>query len=399
MIVAVVIPDFVIALERKATPPEKQSPMVVYETKGNKRLVAAMCPTAKRQGVVLGMSKSRAHALCPEALEIDAHPKQYQHKASDLCTSLLVFSDRIEYEVSACLTIWLDLGNRSNTESLTVAQNILTYCRNNFPSLPHIGLAAGRLVSRIAAVTTQKSSVQVVAIGQEKTLLSPLTIQQFQTIKRFQQQCEQLGIRTLSDLGKLPYNAVKTRLGDVGGQLHRLYHGYDRKTIERFTVPLREEATHYFDVPIEDKTIIHNTLAHLSDQLRTQLIKGGVACSEITLTIICDNRLVHTSSRTLRSSIQQTKALCEELIRLLSLLQCDSGIVSLTVHLDQLAPPVPEQLNFFDTLFGRSEPFIDTAVQILAPRHQQTPLFRISVLPENSLVVERNSILIPVSAA
>ncbi len=399
MIVAAFIPDFVIGLERSALPKSQPSPLLVYEVKGRRQTVLAACPVARQGGVMTGMTRTRARALCPEALEVEARPRYYQRRADDLCANLLPFSDRIEHEVTAGLTIWLDLGKQPPADYSRVAQTLLTHCHQLTPGPVQIGLAVGRLTARIAAMTTASNTVRTVAPGHETALLATMPVQQFQTGKRFQEQCGQLGIRTLADLGGLPYNAVKTRLGDEGAQLHRLYQGVDRHTLQRFAIPLREEITHQFDIPIEEKTIIHNVLGRLAQRLHTRLIRSGLACSDISLTMTTDNEVVHTESRTLRTPIQGGKALREELERLVSLIEVDNGIGSVSVLLDQLTPPVPQQLDFFDQLFGDSRTFVDAAAQRLCARHQHTQLLRVTVLPEHSLVIERNSILTPVIAA
>lgn len=394
MIVAVFVPDFVVALERN----EQPCPLVVFETKGGKRVVTACCPAAKRQGVTVGMALTRAHALCPDVREVEAHPRSYQRSAHDLCVALLPFSDRIEWEISASLTVWLDLGKRGLPDCIEAANHVLAHCLAIAPAYLHVGLAEGRLTSRIAAVTAQKNTLRAVSPGQEKALLARLTISQFQTGERFRERCERLGIKTLADLGGLPYNAVKTRLGEAGAQLHRLYHGVDRKTLAKFSLPLREEVTCHFDDAVENTTTLQQVMAQLAEQLASRLLKAGLACGEVGLTLVCDNHAVHRPSRTLRLPVQHGKALCEELLRLLSLVAFDSGVISLTVHLERLTPPVPEQLDFFDALFGSNAPFVDTAVKRLSPRHEDTPLLRVAASPERSLVVERNSVLTPVSS-
>src|SRR4051812_43805982 len=112
MIAAIVVPDFIIALERQQHGIEAIVPLIIYTFKGNGRQVMACCPTAKRLGVTVGMSRTGAHGRCPEAREENAHPALYQRAADSLCAAFLQWSDRIEYEIAANLSLWLDFGQR-----------------------------------------------------------------------------------------------------------------------------------------------------------------------------------------------------------------------------------------------------------------------------------------------
>jgi nucleotidyltransferase/DNA polymerase involved in DNA repair len=399
MIIAVSLPDFLISLEEGNHPETKDRPMVIYELKGTRRTVIALSLEAKQRGISVGMSKTRAYGLCPEVVEVENHSAYYRHLADALCTELLVYSDRIEREIISGLTIWLDLGKRTHTDSLKLASSILEFCCHHAPTVCSVGGATGRSTARITALMTRTGHHQILSPDCEQRFLSRVAIAQFQATKRFHEQCERFGLTYLSDLGALPYSAVKTRLGDEGAHLHRLYHGFDRTTIEQFSVPLCESVSRVFDLPIEDKTILLRLLFVLAEELSARLKTKSLVTNEVTLRLACDDKSSVLATRTLRTPLQQTKALAEELERLLSQLIVTSGIVSLSVLLDRLTPPTPHQLDFFDNLFGASQPFIETAVEHLAVRHEATPLVRIGVPTERSLLPERNCIFTPANVA
>ena len=149
MIIAVFVPDFVLALERANNPTQQHVPLLVYQPQGNGRRVVAMCSVAKQQGILYSMSRTRAHGLCPEAMEVDAHPSLYRSVADELCNGLLAFSDRLEREISSGLIIWLDLGKQGHSESVQHARAILAYMRETSPSSPRVGGARGRSTARI----------------------------------------------------------------------------------------------------------------------------------------------------------------------------------------------------------------------------------------------------------
>jgi DNA polymerase IV len=396
VLLCVVIPYFVVALERERDPELATAPLVVYEVKGNKRAVYAFCPEAKRAGMVIGMSRSRVRALCPGAQERDVELNRYARAAHDQTTALLDLTDRLEWEQKASLTLWLDMGKASPSEMKTAVEALNSRIKQPF----QVGIAKGLILSRIAALTTPPNKARTITPGQEQRLLASMRLDQFAIAERFREQCRQFGLHTLTDLGRLPESAVAKRFGEDGWQLYRLYHGHDpRQTLNRCVVPLREELAHPFDTPISDHGIAERVLQHMAGQLSARLRERGLACEELSLTVHCENHTLLEASRLLAKGIQGQKAIASELIRLLDRVEVASGMDSFIVQCDRLAPSVSEQLDFFGTLFGSPKPAIEQVVRYLAPRHPETPLYKVTVEPLSAYLPERNIILQSVTAA
>jgi nucleotidyltransferase/DNA polymerase involved in DNA repair len=399
MIACLWIADFVIELERQKQSELASVPMIVVTTKGKRQVVFAMSSEARRAGVMLGMAISRAIALCPDAVIQQGTPKRYQATAELVCDALLSITDRIEYEQSAGLTVWLDIGKLNFT-----AVNTLIECAKDIVAKElgmglAIGIAPGRSIARIAAVITQPGHQRSIEVGEEAKFLGPLTLRSFTLPQKLLEQFEALGLEHIADLARLPYNSVRTRFGEVGSQLHRLANGHDLLRINPYQQRQRIRYAYFFDTPVNEWNMVEGVLNTFAEKGAKHLHEQTLTCSEVVLTATCDNKKRIETAHVLREPITNGKLLREEFERLFHQLNLDSGIIELSVALDSLAAPKPVQMDFFGQLFNQQEHAVAELVEHLIPRHDEAVFSRIVIAAEASYILERNVIFEPMVAA
>jgi DNA polymerase IV len=399
MIICILLSDFVVALERQLRPELAASPLAVMTSKSNRQLVYAFSGEVKQAGVTLGMGKSRVRALCPEAVITQATPKRYQSLAEQLCDKLLIVTDRIEYEQNHALAIWLDVGTLSQEALHTLLSCARDTVEQQVAAKLHIGVSNGRSTARIAASTVHPGGIRWLATGQERELLLPLPLRSFALPSKLAEQFDGLGLDRLSDLAQLPYNAVRTRFGDVGAQLHRLAHGHDRSQLNRYQQQERIVASYPFDSPVNEVGVLEAVIVELARFGAAQQAQRNLLCGEVVLTLECDNKKRLELARTVREPIQNQQAIREELSRLLTQAKLESGVTQLTMVLDRLAAPKPVQMDFFGMMFSEPEAMVVTLAEQLIPRHGEEIFSRISVSPEPSYLLERNVTFERVAAA
>lgn len=393
MIACVFIPDFAVIVERNLNPALNDAPLIVLRHTGQKAKVYAACGVALSMGIKVGMFSSRALALCPEAQVVSANQSLYRRVGQQLLDILLAFTGRIELEQTHSLTIWLDVGNLPQSEISHIGSKILQIVADKTPFLASVGIANGKFTARIAATKARIKSVAIVPIGRETSYLSSFSVQNLALSKELSRQFDLLGIVTLGQFATLPYGAVLDRFGKVGGLLHRLATGQDIKSLAHYTSPKSEQVAHSFEASIEDRTIVQSVFTQLTCKLATRLNEQGLAASELTLIVHCENARVLETSLRLRQPITGALSLLRAVDRLFAGLSIGTGITGIEIHLDNLQALAPQQLDFFGQLMGTSYS-VPELVKRLQPRHSDAPFHTIVAnkypghLPERRFRIE-----------
>jgi DNA polymerase-4 len=394
VIACVIIADFAVAVERQRNTALGDAPLVLIHYIHQKPKVYAACAEARSMGVKVDMALSRASSLCPLAHFISASPSLYRREAQKFLDTLLAFTDRIEIEQTNALCLWLDIGKVSPHEASQIASKLLQAVSDNTPFFSSVGLADGKFTARIASIQARSGKVLAVASGNEANFLATLPIRHLALSNEMARQLDLLGIETLGQYGILPHGAVLHRFKKVGGHLHRLANGYDTRTITRYVPPLSEHIKRYFDDPIDNRLIIQNFLTQLANELATRLQSQGLAASSLTFALHCENaRLIETSHQ-LREPINDALLLFQSVNRLFGKLTLFTDVTGLEIHLDNLKPPAPKQMDFFGLLEGETYS-VTEVVKHLAGRHGTEPFYQIvpnkhpGYLPEDQARLER----------
>jgi DNA polymerase IV len=393
LITCLTIPEFVVALERKYHPEQATHPLVVYEGERYKSTIYAMCDVAKRAGVKLGMTKSSARALCPDAIEFNATLKRYDETAQTLCETLLAITEKIEYDQNSSLSVWLDCGTISSQEAEQISEYISQAVYQIIPVVPFIGIARGRRTARIAALTGKRGHLHWVTPDMETDFLASMSLLSFAGTPKLRQRFDLFGLKTIADLSRLPFDGVKIHFGKVGAELHKLAHGQDRYHLAPYRVREREQRSHSFDFPLNDSVMIETIFTQIARDVSIQLLKRGLVCSEATLTLHCEDKTILEVTHTLRESIQTQKALLFELNRLLSKISLSSGIIKIVGRFDKLVPAQPIQLDFLETIFRNPEDIVVSIAKRLHIRHQESKFNRLVLSDFHSDLFERNATL------
>ena len=376
MIACVIVADFAVAVERQRNSAFADVPLVLIHYKRQKPKVYAACHEARQMGVKVDMALSRASSLCPYAHVVSASPSLYRREAQKFLDKLLTFTDQIEIEQTNALALFLDFGKRPPDEASQMAEKIMQTVSDTTPFFSSIGLADGKFTARIASIKARHGKVLAVTSGKEASFLASFPIRQLALSKEMARQLELLGIDTLGRFAMLPHGAVLHRFGKVGSHLHHLANGYDTRTIPRYILPLSEQSKHYFDDPVDNRTIIRNVIAKITGDLAARLQEQGLAATSVTLAISCEKARLIEASEQLREPISDPLPLLRTLDRLFGKIVLCTDVIGVEIHLDHLKPPAPKQLDFFDMLIGETFS-VEEVVKHLSGKHGTEPFRRI----------------------
>ena len=388
MIACVFIADFAVVVAREYHGISPDWPLLVVKYNKQKAKVFAASPEARMRGVKPGMASHKALALYPQALVVSFVESPQRRAADDLLEALCAFSDRLELECDSMGTIWIDFGNIPDAEALDRAKQIRTIVIDRSPFLPTIGIANGKFASRIAAITADDDDIQLVPAGNEKRLLAPLSIERLALKKKQLERFKLLGINTLGQLVALPAHVAQEQFGEVGKRLHQLASGMDLQPIAPYTPRLSQYRERQFEPAIDDRMILRNVMQEMTSDLAASLAAGELATQDLVLTLCLDDKQVIEERFVAREPLASQISLFTNFMRLLDGIPVSSAITSLEVGLEDLARPLPRQLDFFGQLFADPRNVLEIT-DTLSHRYGIAPFQQIQINAHHGPVPER----------
>lgn len=388
MIACVFIPEFAIVVAREYHGISPDWPLIVASYTQHRGKIYAASPEARLRGVQAGMASHKGLALCPQAVLVSRVESPQRRAADELLEALCGFSDRLELALDHTATIWIDLGNIADAAALERANEIRETAIDRSLFLPAIGLAGGKFPARIAAVMAGEGAIQRVADGEERQFLTAFPVARLALTTRQHQHFKLLGIETLGQLAALPAHAAHEQFGAVGKRLHALARGIDPQPVAPYTPRLKHYREQQFEPPVDDRGIIEAVLQKLAAELAAYMTAKGLATQALVLTLHLDSKQVIEKHFTPREPTASQMGLYAHLVRLLNDMRIDTPVAGIEVGIEDLALPVPKQLDFFGQLFADPGNLSQIVDQLL-PRYGLAPFQQVHVNPHGSAVPER----------
>jgi DNA polymerase-4 len=280
---------FFVSVEELYDPTLAGKPVVVGGRPDERGVVAAASYAARRFGVHSAMPLRTAYKMCPQAIFVDGHPDRYRDCSHQVFEVLRAFSPVVE--MASIDEAYLDL---TGTERLygppMRAANLLhdrikTATRLNCS----IGIAAARMVAKVASDQAKPNGVLWVIPGQEAAFLAPLDVRKVPGVgKVTEKNLNALGIRRVGDLARLDEAFLEQRFGKWGLALAGKSHGLDAggwydTEIGEGEGPKSISHEHTFSQDTADPERLESTLARLCEMVGRRLREHGLRAGTIQL--------------------------------------------------------------------------------------------------------------------
>src|SRR6202171_3286290 len=219
---------FFVSVELLERPELRGKPVIVGGRPDQRGVVTAASYEARKYGVHSAMPLRTAGRLCPHAIYLDGHHSKYTEWSDRVATILAKFSPIVE--MVSIDEAYLDLAGtqRLSGPPLAAADRLL---RTITPStgLPCSGgLAATRLVAKVASDQAKPRGLLWVAPGSEQQFLAPLPVRKIPGIGEVTERAlRALGIETVEQIAAVPQEKLETIFGQWGTALYRKARGGD----------------------------------------------------------------------------------------------------------------------------------------------------------------------------
>lgn len=291
---------FFVSVELLERPELRGKAVIVGGAPNQRGVVTSASYEARKFGVHSAMPLRIAGRLCPHAVFLDGHHRKYSEWSDRVATILAKFSPIVE--MVSIDEAYLDL---SGTERLhgppLAATDKLLRTITGTTGLPCSGgLAATRLVAKVASDQAKPRGLLWVAPGSEARFLAPLAVRKMPGIGEVTERAlRALGLETVGQLAEVPQEKLEKIFGQWGTALYRKARGGDSYEFVIDAEPKSISHNHTFGEDTDDSAALEAMLSHLSQKACKRLREAGLATRTLTLTIRYAGFETYNRSKTL----------------------------------------------------------------------------------------------------
>ncbi len=283
-------PDW--TLRRPDVPPDRPAQAI-----GDDNRVQAVNQLAVAAGIMVGMRRREAEAVCPTVFTIRSDPGAAAMRFEPVALAIEALVPRIEIVLPGLVFAPIGGAIRYYGGEHPLVAEMVDALDEVAGAGYRMGLAAGPFAARRAAdLATNAAPCHVVADDAAfRSQLDIASLGKDELAETFRW----LGITTLGSLAALPRAAVVSRFGRDGLAAHRLAHGEDRTSHGR-TIPADISVKESFDPPLENIEQAAFAARSLAHRLVDELAQHGIAPHRVEIEAQAANGTVRV--RTWRSA-------------------------------------------------------------------------------------------------
>ena len=272
---------FFCSVEELHDPGLRGKPFVVAGDPGGRGVVASASYAARPFGVRSAMPTSRALRSCPGLRVVRPRHALYS-RTSERVFSLLRDLVPVVEPISID-EAFLDVSDDPRA-GVAVAGDLRRAIRDRFSLPTSWGVAANKLVAKIATEVGKPGGLIVVPPGDEARFLAPLPVEMLWGIgPKARERLEGFGLRTVGELAKKDDAWLDGQFGRSGIDLAARARGEDNRPVveSREARSMSSETT--FAQDVSDGAVLQRTLQEQSESVGARLREAGLAGTTVRL--------------------------------------------------------------------------------------------------------------------
>ena len=301
---------FFVSVEELFDPSLKGQPVVVGGRPDERGVVSAASYAARKFGVHSAMPLRTAYKLCPQAIFVEGHRERYLEYSEKVFAVLRQFSPRVE--MASIDEAYLDLTGteRLHGPPLSAAHRLHDAVRRETNLNCSIGVAASRLVAKVASDQAKPNGVLWILPGQEARFLGPLDVRKIPGVgKVTERNLHSRGIRKVRDLAALDDAFLEERFGKWGLALAGKARGEDAGgwfdgEVGEGGDPKSISHEHTFSIDTADAASLDAMLVRLAEMVARRLRDHGLWARTVQIKLRYSDFSTFTRARTLRHASQ-----------------------------------------------------------------------------------------------
>jgi DNA polymerase-4 len=275
---------FFAAVEELESPELRSKPLVVGGDPHGRGVVATANYEARKYGIRSAMSAAEALRRCPQAVFVRPRMRvyaDYSREVWDVVRSVVPAVERTGIDEG-----YLDLTPDAAdfVRARAVAEAVQTAVRGSTSLSCSLGVAASKVVAKIASDRRKPGGITVVPAGREAAFLAPFDIRLLPGIgPRTEERLRGLGISTLGAFAEVGDAELRTLLpGKVGRVLRDRARGIDPRGVEAPAAAVSLSTEETFARDVADRERLHDELRRMAGQVAEGLERRGQAARTVT---------------------------------------------------------------------------------------------------------------------
>jgi nucleotidyltransferase/DNA polymerase involved in DNA repair len=303
------------------------------------------------------MSLTQARKACPELTVLPARPDAYRDTFQVLLALLAEHTPDVEPEDLE--RSWLAAtglvggggggngGKRDGRAEGALAEALARRVRRELGLASRIGLAHGKLTSKIVTQYLQQRDVMVLPPGKEVAFLGGLATRYLPLSPPNYQRLRQLGLTKIHQFAALPSAGLLPRFGHEGLRAYRLAHGRDDPRVRPWQSEPFLEAEHTFLEPIANLRSLQHHVERLAYRVARPLAAQFRMAGALSLTITFEDGRRQTRQRTLAEPVASPRVLLTHADALMATIEWGAPVERVTLATQGLCATVGHQLELF----------------------------------------------------
>ncbi len=253
---------------------------------------------ARKFGVHSAMPLREAARLCPQAIFVQPHFRDYSEYSHRVMNLLREYSPLVE-QVSID-EAYVEIP--SDQDAAQIARTIQRRIKDELRLDCTVAVASNKLVSKVACGAVKPRGFVVVPPGEEAKFLSPLPIDKLPGAgKVTRAKLAKWNVKTIGDLAHVPVDELRREFGKWGVYLHEGARGIDDSPIVTEWKPKSLSQENTFEHDTRDASQLEKEITAMSQRVARDLQKEEFAARTIVLKLRYSDFSTITRQTTLRA--------------------------------------------------------------------------------------------------
>jgi DNA polymerase-4 len=310
---------FFAAVEELEEPTLKTKPLIVGGDPHGRGVVATANYVARAYGIFSAMSCAEALRRCPQAVFVRPRHSLYRDYSRAVWDSVRAIVPVVE-------RTGLDEGYLDLTEiapdflrARELAEAVQTAVRGTTRLTCSLGVAASKVVAKVASDARKPGGITVVRTGREPEFLAPLPVRKLPGVgPRSAERLAAAGVETVGGLAALTDDDLLALLpGKVGRLLRDRALGIDPRRLETSSERISISTEETFARDVDEPARLYDELRRMSERLAEHLKRDGQAARTVTTKLRYADFSIRTRSLTLDVAVDDAGTIGDVACRLL----------------------------------------------------------------------------------
>jgi nucleotidyltransferase/DNA polymerase involved in DNA repair len=403
------IPHFALRCEQHRQPNSARRPTALLAPQDPRRLWQ-ISPSARHAGVKSTMTVSQAVGLCPSLTLWEPDPVHYDERFSSLLSALGNVSPIVEPAELGRAFVGVD-GleglHGSPQEQISAIERAMMENENTKratePALAaRFGWARGKFAAWVAATRAKLGQGLIIADSDRSEFLGSQPVAVLQTEPDTHKRLLQLGIKTLSDLCRLPEVAVVSQFGKEGRRMWALVAGKVIDPVTGMEKPEPIVVEFHFPNPVADRTMLTHALERLIECALRHPRRIGWRVLEVMVRAQQETGTSWTTHTTLKNPSADRDHIAASLKSRIEQIPATGAVQTLALEFTTFVRGSNELQLFTrdanSSARAERQQALQTAIHEIRTRFKHTGLYHVVAIQPQSRILERRYALIDYEA-